>query len=74
MPIGDDAGLYAACIAGALLRDEYLAAIRNGGFERVELLSDNTYQAGNACDDPIASSVSDALACAAASITVLARR
>ena len=70
----NSADLYAACIAGALLRDEYLQAIRDAGFAKVEILSDNTYQASNACDDPITSSVSDALVGAAASITVLARR
>jgi len=70
----NDADLYAACIAGAMLRDDYLQAIRDVGFEKVEVLSDHTYQASGACDDPITSGVSDALACVAASITVLAVR
>ena len=68
----DDADLYAACIAGALLRDEYLQAIQDAGFSQVEMLSDHTYRASSACDDPITSDVSDALAGVAASITVLA--
>ena len=70
----NDADLYAACIAGALLRADYLQAIGDAGFAKVEILSDNTYQASNACDDPITSGVSDALVGVAASITVLARR
>ncbi|MCE5276491.1 MAG: arsenite methyltransferase [Planctomycetaceae bacterium] len=70
----DDAGLYAACIAGALLRKDYLQAIRDAGFDRVEILSDHTYQASGACDDPIAAPNADALAGAAASITVLATK
>jgi len=70
----NDADLYAACIAGALLRADYLQAIGDAGFAKVEILSDNTYQASNACDNPITSGVSDALVGVAASITVLARR
>jgi len=69
----DDAGLYAACIAGAMLREEYLQAIRDAGFRNVEILSDHTYQAGQACDDPITRGVSADLAGAAASITIMAR-
>jgi SAM-dependent methyltransferase len=67
-----NADLYAACIAGALLRDDYLRAIRDAGFEKVEVLSDHTYQASNSCDDPVTSDVSGALIEVAASITVLA--
>lgn len=70
--IRDDADLYSACISGALLRDEYLAAIRAAGFGRVEILSDHTYEAQNACDDQITKDITTALMGAAASITVLA--
>lgn len=70
----DDADLYAACIAGALLRDEYIQTMSDAGFEKTEILSDNTYNASDACDDPITNRVSDALAGVAASITVLAKR
>ena len=68
----DDADLYAACIAGALPREDYLAAIRAAGFAKVEVLSDHTYQASNAGGDPVTEGVGDALAGVAASITVLA--
>jgi len=70
----NDADLYAACIAGALLRDEYLQAIRDAGFVEIEILSDRTYEASSACTDPVTGGVSETLAGAAASITVLARR
>ncbi len=70
----DDADLYAACIAGALLRDEYLQAMSDAGFGNTEILSDITYNASSVCDDPITNSLSDALAGVAASITVLAKR
>ena len=70
----NDAGLYVSCIAGALLRDEYLQAICDAGFARVDLLSDSTYAASQAGDDPITGPAADALAGVASSITVLARR
>ena len=70
----DDADLYAACIAGALLREEYVAAIRDAGFAKVEILSDHTYQASNAGSDPVTEGVGDMLTGVAASITVLAVR
>lgn len=54
-PARSDADLYAACIAGALLRDEYTQAIRDAGFEKIETLSDHTYTVANASDDPITS-------------------
>ena len=67
-----DADLYAACIAGALLRGEYLQAIRAAGFKQVEVLSDPTYSASQAGDDPVTGGIEDILAGVAASITVLA--
>ena len=77
----DDAGLYAACIAGAMLRDDYLQAIRDAGFEKIETLSDHAYMAANASDDPITSQAAaelddqtTSLDGAAASISVLALR
>jgi arsenite methyltransferase len=70
----DDADLYAACIAGALLREDYVAAIRAAGFAKVEVLSDHTYQASNAGGDPVTEGISDSLAGVAASITVKAVR
>ena len=69
-----DAGLYAACIAGALLREEYLDAIRRAGFMRAELLSDHTYTTRQVGGDPITADVGATLEGVAASITVLARK
>jgi SAM-dependent methyltransferase len=75
----DDADLYAACIAGALLRDEYIQAIRDAGFEKVEILSDHTYTLADASDDPVAGQAAaglgdqaESLDGVAASIAVLA--
>ena len=77
-PLGEaarnDAALYAACIAGAMQRQEYLQAIRDAGFERLEVLSDHAYRSADAGDDPVTGGVADTLANVAASITVLAIR
>jgi len=70
----NDADLYAACIAGALLREEYLDAIRRAGFARVELLSDHTYTTKQVGGDPITAEVGATLDGVAASITVLAQK
>ncbi|PIU20349.1 MAG: arsenite S-adenosylmethyltransferase, partial [Elusimicrobia bacterium CG08_land_8_20_14_0_20_59_10] len=47
------AGLYAACVAGALQRRAYLGAIKAAGFTGIKLLSDKGYRAGGACSDPV---------------------
>ena len=67
-----DVDLYAACVAGALLRADYIAAVRAAGFAQVELLTDRTYQASQAGRDLITSEQADVLAGIAASITLLA--
>ncbi|HBB67290.1 MAG: hypothetical protein A2X28_06515 [Elusimicrobia bacterium GWA2_56_46] len=68
------AGLYAACVAGALRRGDYLGAIKAAGFKGIKLLSDNIYRAEGGCSDPTASKTVKALAGAASSITVYARK
>jgi arsenite methyltransferase len=75
---------YAGCLAGAMLKDEYLATIRNAGFEEVSVLAESSYPIGAShpdasevaiLDDPSLSR-DDLLAAAAAvvSIKVAARR
>jgi arsenite methyltransferase len=70
--IRSDAALYSACISGALLRADYLGAIRAAGFATVQLLTDTIYSASQACDDPITTRWGPVLEGAASSITVLA--
>jgi SAM-dependent methyltransferase len=69
-----DAELYSACVAGAWLREDYVRAIRDAGFARVEILSDTTYRSSHAGDDPVTSGIAGVLEGVAASITVLAIR
>ena len=42
---------YAGCIAGAMLKDDYLAAIRRAGFSNVEVLAEATYPIGSSLPD-----------------------
>jgi len=60
----NDDDLLVACIAGALMRDDYLAAIRDAGFPKIELLADVRYDAA----------IGSLPKGTAASITVLARK
>jgi ubiquinone/menaquinone biosynthesis C-methylase UbiE len=69
-----DENLYTSCIAGALLRADYLGAIRQAGFQRVEVLSDHTYTATQIGGDPITAEAGTMLEGVAASITVLAQK
>jgi SAM-dependent methyltransferase len=68
------AGLYAACVAGALQRRDYLGAIKDAGFKGIKLLSDNTYRSEGGCSDPITNKAAKALDGAASSITVYAEK
>jgi arsenite methyltransferase len=66
--------VYTSCIAGALLREEYLGAIRAAGFSAVEILADRTYTTKQVRGDPITAGVAEVLSGVAASLTVLARK
>ncbi|MEI7529267.1 MAG: arsenite methyltransferase [Elusimicrobiota bacterium] len=66
------AGLYAACVAGALQRGAYLGAIEDAGFKGIKLLSDLTYRAADLELDPFTAKAGKALDGAASSITVFA--
>ncbi len=67
-----DERLYSACIAGALLRRDYLAAIRAAGFGTVKILSDRRRNKTDIGGDPIAADVAAELKNAASSVTVMA--
>jgi hypothetical protein len=65
---------YTACIAGALLREDYLKAIRDAGFTAVKVLKDVTYDPSGAGGDPVTSGVAAALVGVAASVTIVAAK
>ena len=68
------AGLYAACVAGALQRGDYLGAIKEAGFIAIKILADHTYSSSDAGLDPITRKAGKSLDGAASSITVSASR
>ncbi|MEP0813909.1 MAG: arsenite methyltransferase [bacterium] len=74
MSIASDLDAYAACIAGALMREEYLQAIQDSGLSEIEIASDRLYTAENACDDPLTKDISASLEGAASSVTIVARK
>ncbi len=41
--IAESAAAYTACVGGAVLKDDYLGAIRNAGFGGAKILSENHY-------------------------------
>ncbi|MGD0783997.1 MAG: arsenite S-adenosylmethyltransferase, partial [Candidatus Aminicenantales bacterium] len=43
-----------ACIAGALVKDDYLGAVRKAGFERIEVVSETTFPAELVLEDSLA--------------------
>jgi len=70
--IKNSSEFYAACISGAMRKEDYLAAIEAAGFATVEVLAEVLYRADCACDDPITSEAADDLDGAASSITLRA--
>ncbi|HSA95889.1 MAG TPA: arsenite S-adenosylmethyltransferase, partial [Acidobacteriota bacterium] len=48
---------YVACIAGALVKDDYLGAIRGAGFEGVEVVSEKAFPAELVLEDSLAPEV-----------------
>jgi len=53
-----DMDAYAACISGALLKDDYLAAIHQAGFQSVEVVGESHYDLG----EPELAEVAESLA------------
>jgi arsenite methyltransferase len=70
----DDAKMYAACIAGASLKADYLAAAAEAGFAEIQILSETVYTTQQHQGDPITVDFAGDLTGAASSITVHARK
>lgn len=70
----DDADLYAACIAGALPRGEYLKAIHDAGFQGIAILAERGHKPEQAQSDPVTSGAARNLEGVATSITVFASK
>jgi SAM-dependent methyltransferase len=64
--------LYAGCVAGALQRQDYLAAISAAGFRQVQVLKDVSYTAEGSITDPVTREAGAQLVGVASSLTILA--
>lgn len=70
--VRSDAALYSACLSGALMREDYLAAIHGAGFTSVEVITERMYHANDVNGDPLTTEYGAELDGAASSITVRA--
>jgi len=50
--IRESVEVYVACVAGAMVKDDYLAAIRRAGFREIEVVSEKVFPAELVLDDP----------------------
>jgi arsenite methyltransferase len=53
-PIRQSVEVYVACVAGALVKDDYLGIIRQAGFESVEVVSEKRFPAELVLEDSLA--------------------
>jgi len=53
----ESAEVYAACVAGAMLRDDYLREIESAGFHKVEVVSETSFPADSVLESSQASEI-----------------
>ena len=58
-PVRQSAEAYIGCLSGAMLKDEYLGAMADAGFEAIEVLSETPFPIDLAPNDPTAQSVAE---------------
>lgn len=59
--IRNDVAAYAGCISGAVLKDDYLGAIRAAGFGEIEVLEESAFPIGDMANDMTAQAVVEAI-------------
>jgi arsenite methyltransferase len=52
---------YVACVAGAMLKDDYLAAIKAAGFQEVNIVAEKPFPVELITDDPVAQAAIQAI-------------
>lgn len=57
----DSADAYIACISGAVTRDEYLNAVKNAGFQEIEIIDESSFPVEGWINDPIIRSIAENL-------------
>lgn len=55
----DSIDAYIRCLSGAIKKDEYLSAVRDAGFQDVEIIEERVFSLDCYSDDPIAKAVID---------------
>lgn len=55
--IRDSVAAYTGCIAGAILREEYLYLIKTAGFQNIKIMEETAFMAESAESDPIVKSL-----------------
>ncbi|MDD5082757.1 MAG: arsenite methyltransferase [Dehalococcoidales bacterium] len=72
-PIKDSIEAYVHCLAGAMLKADYLAAMRAAGFRSVKVVAETGFPVEGILDDPVAKAVIDQMGLTASKIQDLAR-
>ncbi|MEF9426031.1 MAG: arsenite methyltransferase [Candidatus Mariimomonas ferrooxydans] len=57
----DSADAYIACISGAVTRDEYLNAVKNAGFQEIEIIDESSFPVEGWINDPTIRSIAENL-------------
>jgi ubiquinone/menaquinone biosynthesis C-methylase UbiE len=52
---------YVGCVAGAMLKDDYLGLVKEAGFSEVEIVSESAFPTDSLIKDPIAKAIIDEL-------------
>lgn len=60
-PIKNSADAYAACIAGAIMKDEYLACVESAGFSKIRVLSETVFPMELIISDPVSQYIKEEL-------------
>lgn len=60
-PIKESIAAYVGCVAGAVLKDKYLEAIRLAGFEDVQVISEEVFPVDLVAHDPTAQAIIEGL-------------
>jgi len=55
--VRDSIEAYIGCLAGASLRDEYMQAVKNAGFENIRVLDETAFPVEFVANDPIAQAI-----------------
>jgi len=57
----NDIAVYVGCVAGAMLKEKYIQAIRSAGFGDVNIMEETSYDIGELLEDPATKAVIDGL-------------